>query len=324
MPSAVRVFRGLEEARGKFGPAALTIGNFDGVHVGHARILRRVREVARERGWKPSALTFDPHPTRVVAPERAPRLMTTPEQRCRLMGEEGIAQALIQPFTPELSRLSPEAFARGILVEALDARCILVGANFRFGHRHAGDTNLLKELGARLGFEVEVIPAATFRGVAVSSSEIRRRIEAGDVARAGRMLGRPYVLEGAVVRGHGIGSRETVPTLNLSTPAEVLPAVGVYVTRTHGPDGAAWPSVTNIGYRPTFDGHELTIETFLLGPLEGAAPARIRVEFLRRLRDERKFGSPEELKAQILRDVRRAQAYFRRIPCHTEKTPITQ
>jgi riboflavin kinase/FMN adenylyltransferase len=322
MSSGIRVFRSLEEAKGNFGPAALTIGNFDGVHLGHARILRRVCEVSRERGWRPSALTFDPHPTRIVAPERAPRLMTTPMQRCRLMEQEGIAQVLVLPFTRELSQLSPEQFARGILVEALDARSILVGANFRFGHKHAGDTRLLKELGRRLGFDVEEIPSVTFRGIAVSSSAIRRLVESGEVARAGRLLGRPYTLEGDVVRGHGVGSKQTVPTLNLSTPAEVLPAVGVYITRTRAA-GTEWPSVTNVGYRPTFEGKELSIETFLLAPLEGAAPGRIEVQFLRRLRDEKKFATPEELKAQILRDVRRAQAYFRRITCHTEKTPNT-
>src|SRR5262249_1651129 len=177
----------------------------------------------------------------------------------------------------------------------------------------------LQELGGRLGFEVEVIPAVTVRRIAVSSSEIRRAVESGDVSRAGRLLGRPYSLEGEVVRGHGVGSKQTVPTLNLSTPAEVLPARGVYITRTHS-SGREWPSVTNVGYRPTFDGHKLSIETFLLEPLERGTPAQIQVEFLRRLRDEKKFGSPEELKTQILKDVRRAQAYFRRLSCHTRKS----
>jgi riboflavin kinase/FMN adenylyltransferase len=325
----MRIFGSLEEARGAFGPAALTIGNFDGVHTGHTQILRRVCEVAKERGLKASALTFDPHPTKIVAPERMPRLMTTPEQRCRVMEQEGIAQVLILPFTRELSQISPEQFVRGILVEALDARAVFVGANFRFGHKHAGDTHLLQELGVKLGFEVEVIPPVTIRGVAVSSSEIRRRIELGDVSRAARLLGRPYALEGDVVRGHGVGAKQTVPTLNLSTPAEALPGRGVYISKTHALDqsGSDWPSVTNVGYRPTFGGDELSIETFLLAQLEGPAPGRIRVEFLRRLRAEKKFANPEELKAQILRDVGRAQSYFRRVPCHTEissSTPINK
>jgi riboflavin kinase/FMN adenylyltransferase len=313
MSGGIRIFQSLEEARGAFGPAALTIGNFDGVHAGHARILRRVCEVARENGWKPSALTFDPHPAKVVAPARAPRLLTTLEQRCRAMEREGIRQVLILPFTLEISQLTPEQFARDVLVEALGAKSILVGANFRFGHKHAGDTHLLQELGVRLGFAVELVPAVAVRRLPVSSSEIRRRIESGDVSRACRMLGRPYALEGDVIRGQGIGAKQTVPTLNLATPAEVLPATGVYITKTRSFDGSHWPSVTNVGHRPTFGGGELSIETFLLAPLEGAAPTRIRLEFLRRLRDEKKFGGPEELKAQILRDVRRAQDYFRRL-----------
>ena len=168
----------------------------------------------------------------------------------------------------------------------------------------------------QLGFRVEVLPGLTLRRAMVSSSEIRRLVETGDVSRAGRLLERPFALEGDVVRGHGVGARQTVPTLNLSTPAEVLPATGVYITKTQELDGRRWPSVTNVGYRPTFGGSELSIETFLLAPLEGPAPQRIRVAFLRRLRDENKFESPEQLKAQILRDVGRAQAYFRRVPCH--------
>jgi riboflavin kinase/FMN adenylyltransferase len=317
MPHGIRIFRSLEEARTQFGPSALTIGNFDGVHAGHRRILRRVAEVAGRNGWKPSVLTFDPHPTRLVAPSRSPKLMTTPDQRCRLLEQEGIEQVLILPFTRELSLLGPETFVRDILLAGLGAKAVLIGGNFRFGHQGAGDTGLLQELGARLGFIVEVIPAVTLRRAIVSSSEIRRLIEAGEVSRACRMLERPFALEGEVVHGHGVGSKQTVPTLNLSTGGEVLPANGVYVTRTCDPaSGASWQSVTNIGYRPTFGGTDLAIETFLLSAFSGAAPARIRVEFLRRLRDERKFASPELLKSQILRDVRRAQAYFRRVPCH--------
>jgi len=311
-----RIFRSLEEARGNFGPSSLTIGNFDGVHAAHARILRRVCEVARENGWKPSVLTFDPHPTRIVAPSRSPRLMTTPEQRCRLMEQEGIQQVLILPFTREVAQLAPEQFVRDVLVAALDAKAVLVGENFRFGHKHAGDTRLLKVLGAQLGFGVEVLPGLTLRRAMVSSSEIRRLVESGNVSRACRLLERPFALEGDVVRGHGVGAKQTVPTLNLSTQGEVLPATGVYVTKTYELGGPQWPSVTNVGYRPTFGGNELSIETFLLAQLEGLPPKRIRLEFLRRLRDEKKFESPEQLKAQILRDVRRAQAYFRRVPCH--------
>ena len=298
----------------QFGPSALTIGNFDGVHAGHREILRRVVALARERGWKPSVLTFDPHPARIVAPERAPRLLTTPEERTRLMREEGIEQVLILPFTRELAGFSPERFLREIVVERLEARAVLVGDNFRFGHEHAGDTRLLAELGRRYEFLVEAVPAIRMRGRVVSSSEVRRLIEAGSMALAGRLLARPYALEGDVVPGQGIGSKQTVPTLNLAPAAEVLPARGVYVTRTtEAASGRRWMSVTNIGTRPTFGGDSVTIETFLLEPLEGSSPRAIRVEFLRRLREERRFEDAAALKGQILRDVARARAYFRRV-----------
>jgi len=309
-----RIYRSLEELNDRFGPAALTIGNFDGVHAGHRRILRRVVALARERGWKPSALTFHPHPAKIVAPEFAPRLLTTPEQRCQLMRDEGIAQVLIMPFTREVSRLSPEEFARAVLKQRLDARAVLVGHNFRFGYQHAGDAALLAELGGKLGFLSEALPAVAVRGRVVSSSEVRRLVQAGAVSLACRLLERPYALEGEVVPGRGIGARKTVPTLNLAPGAEVLPATGVYITRTRDlANGRAWPSATNVGYRPTFGGDTLLVETFLLEPFEGEPPRAIRVEFLRRLREERRFADAEALKAQILRDAGRAQAYFRRL-----------
>src|SRR5579872_961540 len=162
-----------------FGPSALTIGNFDGVHFGHRRILRRLVEMARARGWKASALTFDPHPTLIVAPERAPVLMTSPERRCELMQEEGIEQVLILPFTKELALLSPEDFVERLLVKRLGAKAVLVGDNFRFGHRQAGNVRVLAELGRRLGFDTEIVPAVSCRGRVVSSSGIRELIRAG-------------------------------------------------------------------------------------------------------------------------------------------------
>ena len=317
----MRIFRSLEEARG-FGPCALTIGNFDGVHAGHRRILRRVAAVARRHGWKPAALTFDPHPAIVVAPERAPRLLTTPLERCALMGEEGIEQVLILPFTRELSRLSPEEFARGILRERLDARVVLVGENFRFGYRHAGDTGLLEQLGRRLGFSTEALPAVSLRGRVVSSSTIRRLIEAGSVSAAARLLERPYRLEGEVVAGRGVGGRQTVPTLNLAPGDHLLPAAGVYVTRTlEVTEDRSWPSVTNVGHRPTFGGGDLSVETHLLEPPGGAALRTIRVEFLRRLREERRFPNPAALREQILRDAERARTYFRRLARWSRRPP---
>jgi riboflavin kinase/FMN adenylyltransferase len=313
----MKIYHSLAEVPADFGPCALTIGNFDGVHFGHRRILRRLKRLADARGWKPSVLTFDPHPTRVVAPERTPPLMTSPEVRAELMREEGIEQVLILPFTSELAVETPEEFARQVLVARLDARAVLVGSNFHFGHRQAGNMQVLVELGRELGFETEIVPSVTCRGRVVSSSGIRELIRTGSISLAARFLQHAYAIEGRVVSGRGIGSQQTVPTLNLAPTAELIPAPGVYVTRTRDLEtGREWPSVTNIGYRPTFGASDqLSIETFLLDtPVEEASSVsgRLRVEFLWRVRDERTFDSPQALKAQILKDARTAQRYLRR------------
>jgi riboflavin kinase/FMN adenylyltransferase len=314
MPPPPRVFRSLDELPADFGPSALTIGNFDGVHAAHRRILRRVKEVAVERGLKASALTFHPHPSKVVAPARAPRLMTTPEQRCTLMQEEGIQQLFIMPFDRHVAHLTPEQFVEQVLVEKLGVRAMVLGHDFCFGYKQSGNVRVLAELGRKYGFTTEEVSAVTVRGRLVSSTALRQLIEAGLVAQAARLLERSYALEGDVVAGRGVGSKQTVPTLNLAANTEVLPAIGVYVTRTHDlEDARFWPSITNVGRRPTFGvSHDISIETFLLEPLASETPRRIRVEFLWRVRDERPFPDPQALKQQILRDVGVAQAYFRR------------
>ncbi len=308
---SVRLYRGLDELPGDVGPAAISIGNFDGVHEGHKALVRKVVAVARSNGWKAGVLTFSPHPATVVAPSRAPLLMTTPEQRVALMAGWGIEEAIILPFTGELAQLSPEEFVRRVLIERMRVRAVVVGHNFRFGHRAAGDTRLLEELGRHLGFETYVVNDVQLRHWAVSSTAIRNAVRSGHVSRASRMLGRCFSLEGAVVSGHGIGSKQTVPTLNLAADSQLLPAHGVYITRTTSlADGRVWESITNVGVRPTFDGDRVTVETFLLSPFDGRTPDRIREEFLWRIRDERKFESGEALKAQIARDVARARRYF--------------
>jgi riboflavin kinase / FMN adenylyltransferase len=319
----MRIARSAAEAAG-FGPSVLTIGNFDGVHIGHQHLFRSVCEAAKAIGAHPAVLTFDPHPARVVAPERTPRLLTTVDQRCALMAEQGIEQVLVLPFTLEIARLTPEEFVGDFVAGAMKARVVMVGENFRFGHKQAGDTRVLATLGERYGFETRIIPAVECRGRVASSSEIRKLITAGDAGMAWRFLNRPYSIAGEVVSGRGVGSKQTVPTLNLKTSAEVLPKVGVYVTRTRDlADGRKWNSITNIGYRPTFAEERdppLSIETFLLesldgpapeGILESDAPKRIEVEFLHFVRDERRFENVDALKAQILLDVRRAGAFFR-------------
>lgn len=310
----IRVYRSLTEAAGEFGPSGVTIGNFDGVHRGHQELFRRLAGLSRALEVRPAVVTFDPHPTKVVAPDRTPRLLTSLEQRLVRMRECGIERALVIPFDREFSKLTPEEFVLQVLVSAADARLVLVGGNFRFGNKQAGDTKLLSDLGERFGFETKIVEAVRYRGSTVSSTGIRLLIERGDVGLAARSLGRPFGLEGVVIPGHGVGSRQTVPTLNLETSTEVLPAGGVYITRTQDTkDGRLWPSVTNIGYRPTFGGDDkLNIETFILEGFARPVPEQITVEFLRRIREERKFPDASALKAQILRDAARAQAFFRR------------
>jgi riboflavin kinase / FMN adenylyltransferase len=310
----MQVFRDLDHAKGHFGPCALTIGNFDGTHLAHQALFAEVTLLAKSRGWRPAALTFDPHPAHIVAPAYAPKRITNFDQRVQVMAACGLEQVLILPFTPELAKVSPEAFVKDILVAALNTKAIVVGDNFRFGHKHAGDMHLLAELGLQLGFSTHIEPAIGSRYGVISSTLVREAIGSGRMAMATRLLGRPYALTGAIVAGRGIGSKQTVPTLNIEPSSEVLPPNGVYISRTRDLDSLRfWNSVTNIGVRPTFNGDSLTIETFLLDPFDGQTPANIEVQFLRRLRDEQKFDSPEALKSQIFRDVARAQAYHRRI-----------
>ncbi len=295
-----------------FQPSALTIGNFDGVHIGHQHLIAQIREGAIRLGVAPSVLTFDPHPAFVVAPERAPRLLTTIAQRTALLEKAGVEQIFALPFTRQIAKLTPEEFVRDFVAGTMRAKLVVVGENFRFGHKQSGNTKTLAELGGRYGFETLIADPVECRGRMVSSSLVRECIAGGDVKDAWRLLARPYSIAGDVVHGRGVGSKQTVPTLNLRTDAQVLPKNGVYVTRTRA--GAwSWHSITNIGVRPTFadSAPELSIETFLLSPFDGDTPARIEIEFLHRVRDERKFESPEALKAQIFRDARRAESFFR-------------
>ncbi len=306
-------FRSVESARGQFGPSALAIGNFDGVHIGHQALLREAVRYASAHGITPAALTFYPHPTAVVAPRHVPLLICSLEKRIQLLAAAGAERILVLPFTPEVARMSPEEFVSQILVDALETKAVFVGENFHFGHKQSGTPDVLRGLAERYRFYVRFLKPVSLRGEIVSSSAIRRYLASGNVSRVGRLLGRCFSLAGPVVTGHGVGSKQTVPTLNLrSAPDRIVPR-GVYVTETvELPSNRRWESITNAGFRPTFGGNELTVETFLLGKWEGDGPQEIEVRFHHFVRVERQFPSPEALKQQIFKDVSVAQKYWRR------------
>jgi phosphoribosyl 1,2-cyclic phosphate phosphodiesterase len=300
---------------GKFGHSSvLAIGSFDGIHLGHQAVLRATVERARALKTVPTALTFDPSPRKVLRPETAPLQLSTIAQRLAWFSALGLEAAVVLPFTLELSHLLPEEFCLQILVRDLRIKAVFVGENFRFGHKQAGDVRRLRELGAEHGFEVVVLPPVVYRGEVVSSTIIRREVAEGDVSHAARLLGRPFVLTGEVVKGTGTGRRFTFPTLNLSAEQGLLPGRGVYITRTClDGERRSHRSVTNIGMRPTFDGSALSVETHLLDTQLMTAPKYMEVRFWNRLRDEKKFSSPEELRAQIARDIESANKFFSRL-----------
>jgi riboflavin kinase/FMN adenylyltransferase len=317
---SAQVYFSVESAHGNFGPCALTIGNFDGVHRGHQALLNATCEYAREHRIRPAVLTFHPHPAVFVAPERVPELICGLDERLQLLSDAGAERILVLPFNDRLAHFSPEEFVSQILIKGLQARAVVVGENFRFGHKQAGTTRTLTELGQTHKFEACFLSPVSYRGKIVSSSAIRRNIAVGKVAFAGRLLNRCFSLQGDVVKGHGIGSRETVPTLNIKPPVGQIIPRGVYITQTLEPaTGRLWPSITNAGTRPTFDGVELTVETFLLAPLAGAPPQHIQLQFRRFLRPEQHFPDAAALKTQILRDVARANTFWRRIPTTPER-----
>jgi riboflavin kinase / FMN adenylyltransferase len=288
---------------------ALTIGNFDGVHVGHQKILRGVIERARSMDAVSAVLTFFPHPARVLRPDVAPGLLETLPQRLAEFEALGIDATLVLKFDRELATLSAVEFARRFLVEALRAQAVLVGANFRFGHKQAGDVNLLEELGRENGFAVEIVEPVLVDGQIVSSSAIRAAVREGRVDEAQRMLGRPFALVGEIRSGTGMGRKLVVPTLNLATEQETLPKNGVYATEV-SVGGKCYQAVTNVGVRPTFNGQQLAIESHLFDFAETITSGPMAVKFLTRLRDEQKFSGPEALREQIVRDIARAKELF--------------
>ena len=308
-----RIYYPDDQVPGDWASPVLALGNFDGVHRGHMKIIDHVRRRATERQAMAAILTFDPHPPRIVRPDKAPQLLMTVEQKLSFVAGAGMDAAAVVRFTPEISRWEPEEFVNTILVDWLHVSEVWVGANFLFGRDRSGNFSLLRSLGARYGFVVEKIEPIRYKEFVVSSTRIRRLIADGHVDEAGVLLGHHYVLEGDVVRGSQRGHGQGFPTANLQTDNELVPPDGVYAT-TITVDGVIHPSVTNIGVRPTFetDGARI-IETHVFdfdGDLYGA---RVQLAFIERLRPEEAFADGEALRRQIVADCDRARALFDRI-----------
>jgi riboflavin kinase / FMN adenylyltransferase len=308
-------WQGLDEVPDGWGPSVVTIGVFDGVHLGHQRVVGRAAEVATELGLPVVAVTFDPHPDEVVRPGSHPPFLCTARRRAELLAGLGADAVCVLPFTREFSELGPDDFVRAVLVDRLHAARVVVGEDFRFGYRAAGDVPLLAQLGEKYDFTVEGVPLLADNGVTISSSEIRQRLAAGDVAGAARDLGRPHRVEGVVVRGHRRGRALGFPTANLETlPHTAIPADGIYAgwLTTLDPSGRElerWPAAISVGTNPTFDGQERSIEAYALDrddlDLYGV---HVAVDFAARLRGMERFDSVDELVAQMHRDVAAAAA----------------
>jgi riboflavin kinase / FMN adenylyltransferase len=306
------VARSLEEWRQRFGdpaaPTAMSVGNFDGVHTGHRKILEDVRQRAHQSHWMSAVLTFDPHPAKILRPDAAPLQIETLDQRLEGFSRLGIEAALVLPFTTELAKVSARDFVEQILVATMGAKAVLVGENFRFGHRHEGDVALLEQLGEKLGFEVDVIAPVGDGDTVVSSSAIRAAVRAGEMEKAWHMLGRPFALAGEIKPGTGKGRELIIPTLNLTSSQELIPGNGVYATESVV-GGKTYQSVTNVGVRPTFDGQSLSIESNLFGFSETLTSGPMEVRFKARLRDEQKFPNFDTLREQVLKDIETAKKF---------------
>jgi riboflavin kinase/FMN adenylyltransferase len=307
----MHTFYKLDEIPAGFGPALLSVGNFDGVHRAHTTVLANIVSRARAQGRKSVAVTFEPHPVRILRPESTLKLLTPTPEKVRLLEATGVDAVLLLPFTRDLSLMTPRDFAHDILKDSLQAREVHEGYNFHFGHKAAGDINLLAEYGREMGFEVKAYPELRLRGEPVSSTQIRKLLVDGRVSRARHLLARPFGILSTAGRGRGYGSKYTVPTINLSRYEELVPGDGVYVTRTRVGE-ECFDSVTNVGNRPTFGADSFAIETHLLNfhPVELNPETEVEIHFLQRLRDEIKFASVEALREQIAKDVKKARRYF--------------
>lgn len=302
-----------DERPARWTQPVLALGNFDGLHRGHVKIVERVARGAAERAGTPMVLTFEPHPTRVVRPDKAPKLLMTPPQKAEALAKAGMQGMAVVRFTPEVAAWDPETFVRRVLVEWLRVSEVWVGANFVFGHDRSGNFSSLRLLGGRYGFRAGKIDAVRYKDFVVSSTRVRRLISEGRVDEAATLLGRHYFVDGTIVHGLQRGRLLGFPTANLDSENELVPPDGVYATLALL-DGLLYPSVTNIGVRPTF--HQpsaVVIEAHLLDQDRDLYGARMRLAFLQRIRDERTFDGVEALKAQIAADCRKARDLFEQI-----------
>ena len=308
----MQIFHSLEDVPRDFGPTIVSVGNFDGVHRAHRCVIDEIVQRAKVYGARSVVVTFDPHPMRILRPDRILKLLTPLREKLRLLDATDVDTVVVLPFSRDLSLLTPQQFAHDILAKRLQAREVHEGYNFHFGHKAAGNIELLRKLGADLGFAVHDYPEMRLRGEPVSSSHIRKLLLDGRVSRARHLLARPFSILSTAGRGRGYGTKYTVPTINLARYEELVPKDGVYVTRTRVGE-ECFDSVTNVGNRPTFGADSFAIESHLLDfhPLEISAETEVEVYFLARLRDEIKFPSVEALKEQIGKDVKKAQRYLR-------------
>jgi len=309
----MKVISRLEDIRPEYALPVVTMGNFDGVHLGHRKLIQTVVSRAAEIGGTPMAITFYPHPLQMLVPDYAPMQIQTLSRKLAVIESLGIPITVVIPYTEKLAGTDARDFALDVLYERLRVKEIYVGPNFAFGHRRQGSVSLLKEIGYEKGFLAEKIPQVEFRGTRVSSTTVRQALINGQVALARRLLARPFTLEGTVVHGEGMGAKLQVPTANLRTENELIPRRGVYVTRLCV-DGDSLAGVTNIGFRPTVNSEEstaLSIETHALDFNRDIYGKRIAVEFLSRVRDEHRFASVDDLVARIRKDKESACRYFR-------------
>ena len=291
----------------------LALGNFDGLHRGHLKIVERVRRGAAEHGGTPMAMTFDPHPPRVVRPDKAPPLLMTLPQRLDALERAGMRATAVVRFTRELSQWEPDTFVRTVLVDWLRVSEVWVGANFLFGHDRSGNFSLLRTLGQRYGFRADKIDPVRYKEFVVSSTRIRRLVAEGRVDEAGALLGHPYALVGTIAEGRRRGRELGFPTANLRTDNELIPPHGVYAT-TLTVDGIVHAAITNVGVNPTFgDNGATTIETHVLHYDRELYGRQVQLGFVQRLRDERRFEDVDALRAQIEADCRRAERLFTRL-----------